>query len=308
MSRTLSVFLNSDRVYVAAFEPTSKGLSLVYLNSTESPFDPEFPEDDRSVLASQELAIYIEDAGAVSGATICLPAESALVRQIPAKQDMTKDELEKLVHLEIRSAFSQFDPSAFYSRVIPLAPRLDTRQSMLAVMIQKNYVRACENLFAGTNIPVLNFDISQLNAHNAFIYNYPEQHDKTVAIMGVQNQFIDVSVIQNRKPLYYNLASYTSPEEIGAICENEFTRIMTDYAGFIDSAYLFGLGLTKPMLETAQQTLMGLVMESGRANAFRMVSTKLAERDKQYCAATAHIFMPCVGAVLPPYHETIKLN
>jgi hypothetical protein len=308
MSRTLSVFLNSDRIYIAAFEPTAKGLELIYLNSTECPFDPEFPDDDRSVLASQEFGIYLEDLGPISGATICLPAESALLRQIPAKQDMTKDELGKLVNLEIRSAFSQYDPSMFYSRVIPLAPRLDTRHSMLAVMIQKSYVKACESLFAGTNIPVLNFDISQLNAHNAFIYNYPEQHDKTVAILGVQNQFIDVSVIQNCKPLYYNLASYSSPDDIGAICENEFTRIMTDYAGFIDSAYLFGLGLTKPMLDTAQQTLMGLVMESGRANAFRMISTKLTDRDRKYCAATAHIYMPCVGAVLPPYHETIKLN
>src|SRR5690606_8724237 len=126
--------------------------------------------------------------------------------------------------------------------------------------------------------------------------------------LSVQGQFMDISVLQKGKPIYYNLIALTDFKEIGELFEKEFTKIVPDYVSALDACYFFGAGLNKPVSMMLWETasLIG-IYEAKRLNAFRMMKTNLSEREQQYCSRTLHIFPACTGAGLPSQHKIIKV-
>lgn len=308
MKRILSVYFNIDRTYVAALDVTPKGLDLVYINSTEHPIDLENPEDDLSVLASQELEIFISDISDISEVNITLPAESMLLSQIPGRLDMDNHQIKQLVGLEIRQAFPQFNFDDFSPIIVETGERMDGKQMLIAEIIPTKVLENAQKILAGTNLKINRYDVSQFNAHNSLLYNFPGQMEKAVALVSIQQQFIDLSVVKNSQPIYYSLVNFNSPDEIPAICENEFNKIMTDYVDYVETAFFFGSGLTLEIYKKAEAKLTEFLMTSVRLNSFRLVSTQLGQREKDYCSRVAHIFPACIGAAVPPYHKYIYLK
>ena len=76
----------------------------------------------------------------------------------------------------------------------------------------------------------------------------------------------------------------------------------------IDLAALFGIGLNYDVLTQVKGELSGLTNDVIRLNSFRMFSTDLDMRVKEYCARVAHIYPPCIGGCLPSYHQKIDLT
>jgi len=308
MDSILSVFFNIDRTYIGIVTPSLKGLSLNYINSTDHRIDLENFDDYESEQGTEELKKMIRPLRKkISKITVTIPAEFVLVSQFPGKSGMVHDDLRKLIALEIRQAFPQFNPDDFGSNLIPMETKDPTKSMMMAVIIPQNILQNCLTVLKSLKLPISNVEISQLNAHSAFLYNYPESADKTVMIMGLQDQFIDLSVIKEGKPAYYNLVSFSDKNKIGDIFKEEYNKLLKDTVDSIDAVYLFGTGLTKEVYAMAWETIMDQGIEVGRLNAFRMVESTLTEREKEYCARTMHLFPPVIGGSFPAYHEQIKL-
>lgn len=309
MKRTLSIFFNIDRTYVTITEPNEKGLELLYLNSTNNNIDLENIDDDYAQRGVKELEVLLSSFDVeIDKISITIPAESVMVSQFPGRQGMEESELRKLISLEIRNAFPTFNPDDFTSNIVPLERRLDGQSLMLAVIIPKQIILSCIDILKAYDLPIENIEISQLSAHSAFLYNYPEMINNNVIIIGVQDQFMDVSIISNGKPIYYDLVSLSDKNDIGAVFEAEYEKLITTAVDHIDHAYFFGTGLTRDMYIAVWETSMLLGINVGRLNAFRMMTTNLNARDREYCSRTMHIFPPCIGASFPSYHERIKLN
>lgn len=308
MGNMLSVYFSSDRTYLSVVEPGSKGLNLKYINSTENPIDLENPDDLENMMAVKELKdLLAEIENPIDRVSVTLPADTVLVTKIPSKKNMQFEEIKKLVELEIRNAYPQFNYKDFIPSVLKFEPKLDGKEIMLAVIIPKINFISCRDILMELNTPISNIEISQLNSHSAFMYNYPERNKETVAIVGVGQQFVDVSVIKAGIPVYYNLAKLKDKEMIGDVCLEEFERITKNYAERIDSAYLFGEGLNIDMLVIAQSFLMGTVENVGKLNGFRMFTSQLDKRQRDYCSRMAHVFPPCIGGNMPSYYQKIKM-
>ncbi len=102
---------------------------------------------------------------------------------------------------------------------------------LLCVIVPNDILSTATQLLKDLNLPFINsIDISQINAHNAFRYNYPELWDKNVVLASIQNKFIDISLSKNGVPGYYNLASFSSKEQISEIIEKELQKILTEAA------------------------------------------------------------------------------
>lgn len=308
MKRILSVFFNIDRTYITIVEPNEKGLELVYLNSTETNIDLENIEDEFSQEAVQEFISLLKTIEVeITNITVTIPAESVLVSQFPGRPGMEENEMRKLISLEIKHAYPQFNAEDFSSNIIPMERRLDGQLLMLAVIIPKQIVYSCLEILSVFNLPIENIEISQLNSHTSFLYNYPEHQDKTIAIMGVQSNFMDISVIHKGKPMYYDLVSLPDKNAIGEVFETEYNKIIASVVDKIDMAYFFGTGLTRDMYIAAWETSMLINIGFGRLNTFRMMTTQFDTRDREYCSRTMHIYPPCIGGSFPAYHEKIKL-
>lgn len=303
----LSVYFGSKRTYLCVTEPTDKGLKINYVNASEQAIDLEDPEAIDTMIASDDIKEMLDEIGEVSRVSVTLPADSVLVTKIPGKKDMSLEEKRKLVEIEIKHSFPQFNYRDFIPSVINFAPKIDGKEIMLATIIPKQDFVSCKEILSSADHPINSIEISQLNAHASFLYNYPELRDKNVAIVGVADKFLDISVITNGKPVYYNLAKLNDKEMIGDVCLEEIAKITEKYIKNVDAVYLFGESLDIDLLVIAQSMIMMSVPVVGKLNAFRMFTTDLDQRHKDYMSRVAHLFPPCIGGNLPGYGEKTNL-
>ncbi len=309
MSKTVSIFFNTDRTYLTLINAEADGLELEYLSATEHRIDLESPDTEQSLLGQSELNELLNQVKEMNfdRVAITMPAENVLVNKIPGNRDMNADDIRKLVNFEIRQNFHQFRFQDFSVSITPLAPGNDKKETMLCVIVPNDVLKAATGFIKPLSQMIDFIEISQLNAHSAFMYNYPELAEKNIAIVSVQDQFIDISLSKAGTPGYYNLASYDSIEQIGEVIEQEFQKILSESAETIDGAYFFGNKLTKDAMLACWETSMMLGIEAKRLNPFRLMRTNLNEREKEYCSRTYQLYPPAVGGSLPLYHKRIKL-
>lgn len=308
MGWILSIYFNTDRTYLTLVREAPKGLALEYINSTEHPILLENPESETSILGFKELEKYLYDIKSnVTRVAVTLPSENVLVTQFTSESDEDLDELTKIVDKEIRNIYPQFTYQNFTSSIVPLGFELNGLRNMMAIIISKQDFESCKKFLHNFNLAVDIVEISQLNAHSAFIYNYPEHLKKNVAIIGIQNQFVDLSIIKNTQPIYYNLLNFKNKKEIPFVCDNELAVFQNKYDIPVEEIFLFGIGLNKQILTETEELFTHKEVKVSRMNAFRMMSTFLSDREKEYCRRTAHLYPPCIGACINPYHKRYKI-
>lgn len=309
MKSTLSIFFNEDRAYLAFVEPGLKGLSLKYIGTSSGyvNFQDCIAGGNSDLIdAVRQLLDNVEMDDSVR-VCVTLPADAALISQFPGKKDMPVEDLTMLVNLEIRQLYPQFNYEDFTSNIYQLGRQVNGNDMMMAVIIAKQDYENCVKILSTIGHAIDNIEISQVNSHNAFMYNYPEHYSDNIALLGIQSHFLDLSIINSGDILYYNLFSYPDPDEILNICMREFNKFNNLGTGRLNAAYLFGAGLNKGLFQKISSNLVDLDIEIKRLNAFRLFSTTLGDREKEYCARISHILPPCIGAFLPSYHERIKL-
>lgn len=309
MKKILSLFLNLDRAYLTGLTIDESGVSIDYINSTFHHIDLENIHTDESRNGAAELnKFFFEMDFEPDEISVTLPSESVLVTKFPGKKDMTDDELSQMLNLEIRQIYPQCDREDFTTFVVALQPENPKFHQMMGIIIPNEDFKVVNDLVQILNKPIRKFDITQLNAHTCFMFNYPEMTDKNVLLISIQGQFMDVSVLQAGKPVYYNLISISDYNQTGEYLEKEFAKIVPEYVQQLDACYYFGAGLTKNigmmLWETA--SLLG-IFEAKRLNAFRMIKSNLSKRENEYCSRTLHIYPACIGACLPELHKVIKI-
>ncbi len=308
MKTALSVFLNSDRTYIAAIEPRQSGLYLAYINSTSAAFDfqqPGIDPDDESLNQIKQLLGEIP--GDVERISVTIPSDTVLVTQIPGNEDMDMEQMRQLVSLEIRQTFPKFSFEDFAANVYKIYPGKESTAMLLAVIIAKQDLTNIGDFFKQYYGKIDNIEISQLNAISGFFYNYPELADGTIAIFGIQNNFVDITLMAMGKMIYYNLAPINDENELADICTQEYDKLLASHADYIDKAYLFGAGLTKDAYLKVKEESVKKGIDVQRLNAFRMMSTELNQRERDYCSRVSHVFPPCIGGALPAFFERIKI-
>jgi hypothetical protein len=308
MDTTLSVFFNLDRTYVLIVDRTEKGLILKYVNSTNNPVDLEMPESEHSLKGMEEIKEIIgEHKDSFSRVAVTLPAEYTFISQFPAKNALDKEQIKKLVNLELNQVFPESNMKHFSVNAYPFEKDKQGNFRMMAVIISKKVLESTKQMFEPFGMDIDNMEIAQLNAHSAFLYNYPETATDPVVFVNVQDKFLDISLIKDKKPCYYNLASYDSKESIGEVFENEYNKMIENNVEMIKSAFFFGSALTKDVNMMCWETGMMLGIETKRLNPFRMVRSQISDREKEYCARIFHLYPGPVGACIPPLHTKIKL-
>ncbi|MDT3739365.1 MAG: hypothetical protein RO257_07675 [Candidatus Kapabacteria bacterium] len=309
MKKILSVFFNTDRTYLTGLTIGESGISLDYINSTTHPIDFGNIESNESKNGMNELeTILLNMNFKPDEISITLPSESVLVTKFPGREDISDDELNQLLNLEIRQIYPDRDNSEFTTYAVPLIPEKQNLQQMLAVIVKNEIIKEIENIVKVLDKPIVKYEISQLTAHTGFLHNYPELNDKCVLFFSLQSQFIEVSVLQNGKPVYYNLVGMPDNNQTVDLFEREFAKIVPDYVPVVDASFFFGAGLTKSVSQMLSEKARFLgINEAKRLNAFRMIQTNLSKRENDYCSRTFHIFPACIGGCLPAQYKRITV-
>ncbi|HRP01405.1 MAG TPA: hypothetical protein PLE30_02045 [Candidatus Kapabacteria bacterium] len=307
--RTLSIYLNTDKVYLTGIAIDSNHAAIEYIESTNYQIDLENIDSHASQQAITDLESILNNMEfKANKLTITLPAESIFITRFPAKFDFSKDQLKQLVSLELRQAYPEFSFDNFDVRLVPIQAIKSQSESMIAMMILKSDLTFLSNLFAKYNLEISNYEIAPFAAYSTFMFNYPEMRDKSVLLIGYQGKFLDFSVHKDGKILYYNINSISNESQIGEATEKEFLKIQETVLDAVDATYFYGSSLTRNITLSLWETAMVLgIMEAKRLNPFRMLSTTLDKRYQEYCSRTFQIYPPCIGSALKRWHNIVDI-
>lgn len=307
MENVLTIFFSPERIYIACIEKTKEGLALKKIGTTSSTIDLDNLENPINETGLQEFyELMNEFDGNNNIVTVSIPMEYVLITQFPGRPNITIDEIMSVINIEIRQNYPQFNPKDFPTYLFQLEPRKE-QTYFLAAIIPMNIFHNIKSLTNRINKIVQRIEISQISAHSAFLFNYPEEKENIVGIFNISDKFIDYSVIKNNEFYSYNLIKYNFQDQIPNLIENNLTKVKNELNLEINSLYFFGTNFNKPLLNKIN-TLLGKKFEKiKRLNPFRLMFTDLDDSSKQICSRLAHHFPACVGSILPDVQKRVKI-
>ncbi len=307
MNKTLTIFFSPERTYFALVEPKGKGLELMYIATTSEPIDIENPESPFSQPGLEEFYETIKKIDFnYDLISFSIPIENTILTEFPARPNISKDEIMSIINIEIRQNLPQFNPQEFPTYLFELSPRKN-QSYYLTIIIPKLIFKNLKAIVSNLNKPVQKIEVSQINSHNAFLYNYPEEHSKVCALLNIADKFIDFSILKGKDFLWYSLLKYNFTEEIPDLVERKLSEIPNEIVPGVDSIFLYGTNLDKIMFEKVTNKLSRKCSNIKRLNAFRMFTTNLDEASRTICSRLAHHFPACIGSAIPDYHNRIKI-
>ncbi|GAB5465290.1 MAG: hypothetical protein Kapaf2KO_07260 [Candidatus Kapaibacteriales bacterium] len=304
MKNVLSIYFEEDRIYLALLGHDTNGISLKKISSLDESVDFESYslEDQTRENILDWLSYYATEADYI---TATLPTDSVIVSQMPADIDGEKETLREVIKSEITNTYPDFSPENYVADIVKLVkPDSQDSEYVLSIIYASDIISNCINLLSPLGLDIQNVGISQLNSHSAFFYNYPEYFDDSNIIIGVQEQFMDISIVRSGETIHYNLLSYNEVNDIPSIVEKSLSGFKEKY-GEISNCMMFGKGLNKGILEgIKKRNLSGVNV--ARLNAFRKVIPLVTDREKLYASRTQHIFPPIIGSSFKPYSDVVR--
>lgn len=299
MKTTLAVYFGIDRTYAAIFCQNAQGIEVLHIGIF--PQILQKPEDIQAIasLLKKEFAPF---SSMIQECHFSIPIEKVFIYQLPPTAIENTEEIKAMLAHEIRQSLPDAVLSDFDIYIIPGSTPSVPAPYLLAILTEQAYVHMCKQALSIFNAPIKYAQNSQFAAHSAFAYNYPEYAEKTAVIFGVQEKFMDVSVIHNNQLAFYSLFGIPSQENFGSIAIKVMTSILPQYIPTPDIALLYSNGLEKQLMDILAE---GVTVPVSRLNAFRNIipAPTLTVSAITLCGKTAHLFPAVLGAILPPLQE-----
>ena len=299
MNTTLSVYFGSERTYISLLNTAREGIEVLHVNAFPQTLRNEDDIQILSQIISKDLAPYF---GMVQMVNFSIPIEKVYIYQVPNADLSRKAEIKALLNEEIQQAEPEKTADDFSIMLIPGHATEDGSKHMLAIMTDLALIDMCKKCFSSFKVPIKFTQNSQFSAPSACMMNYPEFAHKTIAVLGVQERFIDVSVLTEGNLAFYSLYGITADDDFGSVCIKILTSVLPQYLPSLDLALLYGEGLRKDLLHTLSHAV---TVDTMRFNAFRglLSTTSLGISDIALCNKAAHVFPPAIGASLKPLQE-----
>lgn len=299
MNTTLSVYFGSERTYIALLNTAREGMEVLHVNAFPQTLRNEDDIQILSQIISKDLAPYF---GMVQMVNFSIPIEKVYIYQVPNADLSRKAEIKALLNEEIQQVEPEKTADDFSIMLIPGHATEDGSKHMLAIMTDLALIDMCKKCFSSFKVPIKFTQNSQFSAHSACMMNYPEFANKTIAILGVQERFIDVSVLSEGNLAFYSLYGIPEQDDFGSVCAKILTSVLPQYIPSPDLVLLFGEGLRKDLLDTLSHAV---TIDTMRFNAFRglLSTTSLGISAITLCNKAAHVFPPAIGASLKPLQE-----
>lgn len=307
--KLLSLYFGGSQVFWAEMEAKPNGMYLNHINSTSKPIILDIPEDNPDINqeASEELCNMLTQLEKPNHVLVSLLSNELTISYFPGDIAMPREDIEALVDLELVNLFPDKSKDDFTILVYDLAERMDGNKMLMALLIPNEKLRVIRETLDFMDMPISKVNISMFTAQNSLLFNYPDYREKAVAAIEINDDYVEISVLNEGTPLYLSRVKHEAAAEIPAILEAEFNKIMTHYISYIETAFIGGIYLTYDLLQACEAKLAEFLMTCVKLNTFKRIRPNVSDREKSYCKNTSHIFPPCIGAALPSSAKYIVL-
>jgi Tfp pilus assembly PilM family ATPase len=249
---------------VVALERLGPTVTLIAIDEWESGFLSGSADGNGSARQSFQRRIkrFMGDNAVATGkVSVALDTALLFVNSLPIEQGLTRSEINDHVKWELSQYFPTQDPGEFITDVHVLAERSSGQYNeALSVSVRRHDAGALEKAVAGAGLELHIVDADHFAADTALRINYPDTYRKYIALVGIKESRLDVSLIRNGSLESYRYYTVQSNREItqGVAALARKTpgiHSITAYGPFLDRELLTGIRRGSPILVEALNPL-----------------------------------------------------
>jgi Tfp pilus assembly PilM family ATPase len=285
----------SDRG-VQAVELSRNGLnaSLLAIDEWVNPFpvDADGITPERVEAFAEALGTFLSvNRIRARRTSMALDTGFLFLQRVPADPDAPREAVLDQIRWEIGQYHPGMEPGAFLSDFHRMKPAsAGPAEEVLAVSLRKESVRSLTRALTALGLTVQIIDADHFSAETALRINYPDIFRRTLALVGVKENRLDVSVLRNGNLEGY---SYRAPSSNQEIVET-IGAISRETPGIL-SVMVYGPYLDTDLL---QQIRRGSALLVEAMNPLRHVAVADSIRMAEHLTAPSYRFASAIGAAL----------
>ncbi len=206
--RYLAFIIESRHITGVEIGHSPKGKTLTAAGSFDSEIDFNSPEvfsevgsGTREKIFVKEILAFMKRIGAGSHFfSFGLNSKMAMLQQIPVEASLTDEEFNVHLEWELQNYYPEANPELYVTQPYALVGDDGVAGSnAMIISIKKSFINFLNNVCKDLNGSLHILDIDQFCAEGALLYNYPHIATKRTAIIGVDEETLDVGLLINGK-------------------------------------------------------------------------------------------------------------
>ena len=296
-SKDFSLGLNISAQSVQAVEIERGSTSGILLAIDE--WKNRFPFEDaagQDPVAEQEFKDYLQafiKVNRVKATQVSVAMDTALlfVNTLPVEDGLPRTRINELVEWELHQYFPDIQPKEFITDVhVMSAHRESGWNEMLAVSIRRRHTTAIKAALKALGLTLHIVDVDHFSADMALRVNYPDTYRRFLALVGVKENRLDISLMKNGSLQSYAYVMVKSDQEI----VDQIATLSRETKG-IYSITVYGPHLDKDLLV---QIRRGSALLVEALNPLRHISVSDTLRLADHLSVPSYRFASAVGVAL----------
>lgn len=223
--------------------PTTTLLALDEWTNT-IPFGTEANESGVTAFTNH-LTSFIAKAGTEPDfASAAIGSEQTFILTLPFEEGISRLERNDHIRWEIGQYFPDANPADFVTDVQPITDnKIDKWVKSISVSLRKHDADRIKKVIGEFGLRLKVIDVDHFSADTALRYNYPDIAKKYMALVGIKENRVDVSILRGGVLESYSYHAVASNQEIAACVSSlpEHHRglfSLSAYGSFLDTDLL----------------------------------------------------------------------
>jgi len=241
---------------------------------------------------SDRLGAFFETAGTRPGSvSVAIDSGRAFVLTIPLEDGGSRLERSEHMRWELEQYFPESGPGEFVTDIQPMTDnKIEDWVKTISVSLSRRHAGIVESAATASGAGLRIIDVDHFAADHALRFNYPDVGKKYMALIGIKESRIDVSILRNGVLESYRYHRVTSNQEI----VEQIASLSEDQRG------LFSISVYGTFLDT---DLLTLIRQSSKLpvealNPLRHIAVADSLRLSDHLTVPSFRFAAAVGVAL----------
>ncbi len=224
-------------------------------------------------------------------ASVAMDTSLLFISMLPMEEGLTRNEIAEHITWELSQYFPDLPPKEFISD-IHTATRPDSEhwREVLSVSVRRSHAAAIQKMLGELGLELHILDVDHFAADTALRLNYPDSYRKYIALVGVKENRLDISMIRNGSMESYAYAVVGSNREIV-----ERVARLSEEARGVHAITTYGPYLDRDLLLQIRRSSRLLVEAM---NPLRHIQVSDTLRIADHLSMPSYRFAAAVGAAL----------
>jgi Tfp pilus assembly PilM family ATPase len=289
----LGLSITDRTVQAVEVEQDGPSNSLLAIDEWENTFPFGTPDDTHGIDQFIEYLSAFMKVNKVKAkrVSVALDTSSLFINSFPLEEGLSRVEINEHVNWELGQFFPAVPPKEFVTDIHMMAAHPAERwNQVLSVSVRRRDAYAVQSAISklGLNLHIL--DVDHFSADTALRINYPDTERKFIALVGVKENRLDISLLRNGTMEAYSYCIVQSNQEI----VDQVGALSRDVKG-IQSITAYGPYLEKDILVLIRRG-SALLVEA--LNPLRHVKVSDSLRLADHLSVPSYRFASAVGVAL----------